>query len=137
MVEKLNKTMLFFVFSLILIGENIAFGLHDYAYEGDWDYHGSGRDHPYSAYIDRSHDIDIADYTLSAPIYIDQSPYIRQVPVVIIPPPPNAFTVTFPDGHGGFTAVIIKKSGEGFVGPKGEYYPEFPKVFQLRLKYGS
>ncbi len=46
-------------------------------------------------------------------------------------------TVNVPNVQGGFTAVTIKKSGNGFVGPQGEFYNEFPKVEQLRVMYSG
>ena len=45
------------------------------------------------------------------------------------------FTVNVPNPQGGYTAVNIKRSGAGFVGPQGEFYSEFPKVQQLRVMY--
>ena len=45
------------------------------------------------------------------------------------------FTVNVPNGQGGYTALVIKKSGDGYVGPQGEYYPQFPSVAQLQGIY--
>ena len=45
------------------------------------------------------------------------------------------FTVNVPNAQGAYTAVVIRRSGTGFVGPQGEFYPEFPKVDQLQLMY--
>ena len=49
----------------------------------------------------------------------------------------ESFTVNIPNAKGGYAAVIIKRSGTGFVGPQGEFYPEFPKVAQLQAMYGK
>ena len=49
----------------------------------------------------------------------------------------EAFTINVPNNKGGYTAVILKKSGKGFIGPQGEFYSEFPKVSQLQLMYGK
>jgi hypothetical protein len=49
----------------------------------------------------------------------------------------DAFPVNVPNNNGGYTAVIIKKSGNGFVGPQGEYYTTFPSVTQLKAMYGK
>jgi|GEM_PF-683300 len=46
-------------------------------------------------------------------------------------------TVNVPNSQGGYTAVILKRSGSGFVGPQEEYYAEFPKVAQLQVMYGK
>ena len=63
---------------------------------------------------------------------------ISSVPVVIqTQVSKNIFTVNIPNDKGGYSAVVIKKSGNGFVGPQGEFYPDFPKVSQLKIMYGK
>lgn len=60
--------------------------------------------------------------------------------VVVAPPVPvaqDAFTVNVPNASGGYTAVVLKKSGNGYLGPQGEFYAEFPKVNQLKAMYGK
>ncbi len=47
----------------------------------------------------------------------------------------GSFTVNIPDSKRGYTAVTLKRSGSGYVGPQGEFYSEFPKVEQLRAMY--
>jgi hypothetical protein len=47
------------------------------------------------------------------------------------------FTVNIPNTKGGYNGVILKRSGNGFIGPQGEYYAEFPKVEQLKVMYGK
>ena len=49
----------------------------------------------------------------------------------------DSFTINIPNDKGGYTAVLLKKSGSGFVGPQGEFYSEFPKVSQLQVMYGK
>ncbi|MBF0532650.1 MAG: hypothetical protein HQL23_06065 [Candidatus Omnitrophica bacterium] len=49
----------------------------------------------------------------------------------------ETFTVNIPNKQGGYTAVTMKKSGIGFLGPQGEFYAEFPKVSQLQVMYGK
>ena len=34
-------------------------------------------------------------------------------------------------------AVTLKRSGNGFVGPQGEYYADNPTVEQLKVLYGK
>ncbi|MBF0619176.1 MAG: hypothetical protein HQL19_03300 [Candidatus Omnitrophica bacterium] len=51
--------------------------------------------------------------------------------------PREEFTVNIPNTQGGYTSVVIKPSGSGFVGPQGEFYAEFPKVSQLKVMYGK
>lgn len=47
------------------------------------------------------------------------------------------FTVNIPNSDGSFTPVKLTKHKEGFLGPQGEYYEEFPRVSQLKLMYGK
>ncbi|MBF0478957.1 MAG: hypothetical protein HQL26_05705 [Candidatus Omnitrophica bacterium] len=63
-------------------------------------------------------------------------------PVVPSSAPANSsdvFTVNIPNAQGNYTPVIIKRAstGNGFVGPQGEFYSEFPKVEQLKEMYGK
>ena len=50
---------------------------------------------------------------------------------------PNAIVVSLPDPStsGQFVDIPLTRSGDGFVGPQGEYYPEFPPIEQLREMY--
>lgn len=49
----------------------------------------------------------------------------------------DSFTINIPNNKGGYTAVLLKRSGNGFIGPQGEFYNEFPKVSQLQVMYGK
>ena len=49
----------------------------------------------------------------------------------------DTFPVNVPNKNGGYTAVLIKKSGNGYVGPQGEFYASFPTVSQLKVMYGK
>jgi len=139
MQNKINKILLFSIFSLLLIRPS-------YGDTSFWNYYGSGRDHPYSAYIDRANYVGPADYATIQPDYIDGPLVINKmaVPTITPTPPPAApvtlpeyFTINIPNSRGGYNSVIIKKSGDGYIGPNGEFYPEFPKIFQLQMKYGN
>ncbi|MFA6320292.1 MAG: DUF6515 family protein [Candidatus Omnitrophota bacterium] len=46
-------------------------------------------------------------------------------------------TINIPSSKGGYKAISLKKSGNGFIGPQGEYYYEHPTVEQLKTLYGS
>jgi hypothetical protein len=46
-------------------------------------------------------------------------------------------TVNVPNENGSYTAVVLKRSGNGFVGPQGEYYDQVPTVYQLKAMYGK
>ncbi len=64
-------------------------------------------------------------------------------PVVVAQTPPSAtysgdtVTINVPNNNGGYTAVVLKRSGNGFVGPQGEYYGQIPTTEQLRVMYGQ
>jgi hypothetical protein len=64
-----------------------------------------------------------------------------QAPTVIAPPgtvdTDDTFTINIPNDKGGYTAIILKKTAKGFIGPQGELYPDFPKVSQLQVIYGK
>ena len=49
----------------------------------------------------------------------------------------GSFSLNIPNDKGGYTAVTLKRSGNGFVGPQGEFYSEFPKVSHLKAMYGK
>jgi hypothetical protein len=151
MLNRFKIIILYSVFSLLIMCPATSFAWLSHGLDGDWDYHGSGRDHPYSDYIDRYNYIGYADYSPLEPDFVDGSYYIKNVTApAILPLPaqitqvpalpadqPDEFTVNIPNDHGGYTAVVIKRSGNGFTGPQGEFYPAFPKVSQLRIMYGK
>ena len=61
----------------------------------------------------------------------------RPTPVVVAQPASAVdFPVNVPNGRGGYVTVVLKRSGHGYVGPQGEYYPDFQRVGQLRDMYG-
>jgi len=47
----------------------------------------------------------------------------------------DSFPVNIPNSNGSYTTVVIKKSGNGYVGPQGEFYSKFPTVAQLKTMY--
>ena len=82
---------------------------------------------------------------VSAPVvYAQPEQVIVTQPVVMPqaqPPAPVAvytqdtFSINVPNNSGGYTTVVIKKSGNGYVGPQGEFYAQFPSVAQLKAVY--
>ena len=69
---------------------------------------------------------------------------IMQQPAIPAQPPiqapvaaDNTFTVNIANSRGGYSAVTLTRSGNGFIGPQGEYYTEFPRVDQLKVMYGK
>lgn len=68
--------------------------------------------------------------------------YAQPAPVVVTQPVPTVgttqvFPVNIPNNIGGYTTVLIRRSGNGYVGPQGEFYPQFPTVTQLKVMYGK
>lgn len=65
----------------------------------------------------------------------------QPAPVVVAQAPTTTYsgdtvTVNVPSDNGGYTAVVLKRSGNGFVGPQGEYYDQVPSIDQLKAMYG-
>ncbi|MFA5553618.1 MAG: YMGG-like glycine zipper-containing protein [Phycisphaerae bacterium] len=48
----------------------------------------------------------------------------------------NTTTVHVTNSNGSIIAVRLQKSGPGYIGPRGEYYPTLPTQEQLRPVYG-
>lgn len=48
----------------------------------------------------------------------------------------NTVTVHVTNSNGSIIAVKLQKSGPGYIGPRGEYYPTLPTEDQLRPVYG-
>lgn len=96
--------------------------------------------------------IDGVTYYVSNGVYYAQKPegyeVISQPRVTVIDAPKtvagapavdttDSFTVNIPNALGGYSPVVIKRLNNGFVGPQGEFYPEFPSVEQLKVMYGG
>ena len=91
-------------------------------------------------------------YVDDAPYYTFNGVYYEHTPRghVVIEPPERIYarighqadsqetiTVNIPNKKGGYTAVLIRRSNGGFIGPQGEFYEEFPPVDTLQVIYGS
>ena len=66
----------------------------------------------------------------------------QPAPVVVSQAPTTTYagdtvTVNVPNTNGGYTSVVLKRSGNGYVGPQGEYYDQVPSVYQLKAMYGK
>jgi hypothetical protein len=48
----------------------------------------------------------------------------------------NSVTVHVTNSNGSIIAVRLQRSGPGYIGPRGEYYPTLPSEDQLRPVYG-
>jgi len=49
----------------------------------------------------------------------------------------DTVVVNIPNSNGSYTRVVLRKSGNGYIGPQGEFYPTHPTVRQLRILYGK
>lgn len=93
---------------------------------------------PYNYYYSNYYD---AGVYVTSPIV--ETPEIIEQPTAITPVQINtsveddAFTINIPNSAGGYTGVLLKRSGKGFIGPQGEFYPIFPRVAQLKVMYGQ
>lgn len=66
---------------------------------------------------------------------------VNLVPTVTVTTPVIAVeqttvTVWITNSNGSQTSVSLRRSGPGFVGPRGEWYPNMPTEKQLRMVYG-
>ena len=66
---------------------------------------------------------------------------VNLVPTVIVTKPritvePTTITVWITNSNGSQTSVSLRKSGPGFIGPRGEWYHNMPTNEQLRMVYG-
>jgi hypothetical protein len=129
-MKKFYKKFIFPFTLYLLLLPAPSWAWRDYTYQdGDW--HGSGRDYAYSYYLDNYYGDGRAGH---APL-IDDEAYFNTSPTPSITP--VEFTVNVPNRRGGYTPVVIKKSGSGWIGPQGEFYPQFPKVSTLKAIYGN
>ncbi len=71
-------------------------------------------------------------YAQPEPVVVAQP---EQVVVTQQEPAQDAFPVNIPNGNGSYTTVMIRKSGNGYVGPQGEFYAQFPAVSRLKALY--
>jgi len=75
---------------------------------------------------------------IQKPVYEEPAPAVVAQPSA---PPSVSYsgdtaTVNVPNASGGYTAVVLKRSGNGYLGPQGEYYDQIPSTEQLQAMYG-
>jgi len=81
------------------------------------------------------------------PYFYCQGVYYAHSPqgYVIVEPPyagsiqkaADTVEIYIPNANGSYTVVELARSGTGYIGPQGEYYPEHPTVAQLVTLYGK
>ena len=147
---------LFLVLPLISSSAS-AYGGHDRHYyrEGNWYRHdASGVEIAVAAlalgaYVESLPPRYTTVVVQGAPYYYDGTTYYQQYPnggYIVAQPPVAAvpqvqlqdtLTINVPNSRNGFTSVQLRRSGNGFIGPQGEYYPGSPTVSQLSALYGG
>lgn len=106
------------------------------------------RPYPAGGYVVVQQPVGYYQVAQSPTIVQSATPIVAQQPAVVAEPAAatsNAvsldiqeeFTVNIPNARGGYTPVTLKRSRNGFIGPQGEFYPEFPKVRLLKVMYGK
>ena len=68
----------------------------------------------------------------SPPVYVLEEPRPAD-PVTL----PGSYTINIPGSQGRYVPLTFKRQGTGFIGPQGEYYPQFPSVEELKIVYGT
>jgi hypothetical protein len=66
---------------------------------------------------------------------IEQRPQPAQVQPEVAPS--DIVTINVPDSKGGYVAVKLVKTKDGYIGPQGEFYPGRPTIDQLKALYGE
>jgi hypothetical protein len=60
-------------------------------------------------------------------VYMEEEPFITG----------ERYTIRILNERGRYTAVTIVHTDDGYLGPRGEFYAEFPDAKQLRMLYGK
>jgi hypothetical protein len=74
------------------------------------------------------------------PVYDEPAPVVVAEPAQTVPSATysgDTVSLNVPNSAGGFTTVVLKRSGNGYVGPQGEYYDQVPTTAQLQAMYGK
>lgn len=51
--------------------------------------------------------------------------------------PEKTIVVTVPNPNGSYIPVTLQKYSDGYVGPNGEFYPDYPTIDQLKAMYAK
>jgi hypothetical protein len=84
--------------------------------------------------------------------YYNNVYYVKQpTGYAVVTPPPSVVTsnapaveapeksivVTVPNPNGSYIPVTLQKYSDGYVGPNGEFYPDYPTIDQLKAMYAK
>ena len=78
--------------------------------------------------------------TIQKPVEEQPAPVVVAQPAQVVPTTTysgDTVTLNVPNSSGGYIAVVLKRSGNGYVGPQGEYYDQIPTTEQLQAMYGK
>ena len=94
----------------------------------------------YYLYTSQGYQVVPQPVTVVAPASIPQT--LSTAPTQVMAAPASSgtdesFTINIPTVKGGYQAVTLKRSGDGFIGPQGEFYADFPRISQLKEMYGK
>jgi len=63
-----------------------------------------------------------------------EAPMVYAQPAVVAQ---DTFPINVPNNNGSYITLVIKRSGNGYVGPQGEFYAQFPSIAQLKVMYAK
>lgn len=84
--------------------------------------------------------------------YYNNTYYVKQpAGYAVVTPPPSVVSsnataveapektivVTVPNPNGSYIPVTLQKYSDGYVGPNGEFYPDYPTIDQLKAMYAK
>ena len=84
--------------------------------------------------------------------YYNSAYYVKEpTGYTVVTPPPSVITsnapaveapektvvVTVPNPNGSYMSVTLQKYSDGYVGPNGEFYPDYPTIDQLKAMYAK
>ncbi|MFH1209145.1 MAG: DUF6515 family protein [Candidatus Omnitrophota bacterium] len=84
--------------------------------------------------------------------YYNNAYYVKQpAGYTVVTPPPSVVSsnapaieapektivVTVPNPNGSYIPVTLQKYSDGYVGPNGEFYPDYPTIDQLKAMYAK
>lgn len=127
-----------------VVVSTLPFGCHKVWISGRYYFENSGT---YYLPVRGGYEVVQTPWVVQPPMVARQYPMVvDQHPMVVAPTTgthvvandaKEELTINIPNAQGGYTPVILRRSGNGFIGPQGEYYSEFPRVAQLKVVYGK
>lgn len=76
-------------------------------------------------------------YVVVSPPVVAQPVVVAEQPKIAAVQAPDIITINIPNSRGAYMPVMLRRSGNGYIGPQGEYYSRHPTVEQLKILYGG